>query len=249
MTQEPSHHPSGPLALAVGLAAIAGFVDAYIYVHVTPVFVANMSGNLIHLGVFAGLGDGREAVGSGFALVAFLAGVVGGVLHHDRRLRLVGQVRADALLAIEAMLVLLLPLLMVVLDTRFTAAAGPGDLVLIVIAAFAMGLQATALRRVGEIAVATTYGTGAVVRIGEKIALAARRADRPTNHRRRVTILVLASVLVSYVVGAMIAAFVGSSPAWLLVPGGGLASLAILSRRGGPTDRSVLDDPPISAEL
>ena len=36
MTQEPAHHPSGPLVLAAALAAIAGFIDAHIYVHVTP---------------------------------------------------------------------------------------------------------------------------------------------------------------------------------------------------------------------
>jgi len=58
------------------LAAIAGFVDAHVYVHVTPVFVANMSGNLVHLGVFVGLGSWREAAGSTLALGAFLAGVL-----------------------------------------------------------------------------------------------------------------------------------------------------------------------------
>ena len=51
----------------------------------------------------------------------------------------------------------------------------------------AMGLQATALRRVGQIAVATTYGTGAIVRVGEKVALAARRADRPVARAVRRT--------------------------------------------------------------
>ena len=233
MTQEPSHHPSGPLLVAAALAGIAGFIDAHIYVSVTPVFVANMSGNLVHLGVFAGLGDWTGAAGSVLALVAFLAGVVCGVTHHDRRLRLAGQVHADTLLAAEAVLILMLTAIMVLFDHRFTKDVGLHESVVVIIAAFAMGLQATALRRVGEIAVATTYGTGAVVRIGEKIALAARRADRVSRHRRRVTILVLVAVLISYVGGAAIAASAGSSPALMLIPGFGLAISALVVRRGG----------------
>jgi uncharacterized membrane protein YoaK (UPF0700 family) len=88
--------------------------------------------------------------------------------------------------------------------------------VIVVVGSLAMGIQAVALRRVGQIAVSTTYGTGAVVRLGEKVALAVRHASRPGDARRRVTIAVLSIVLAAYVLGAALAALVGGSTVWLL---------------------------------
>ena len=83
----------------------------------------------------------------------------------------------------------------------------------------AMGLQAVSLRRVGSIAVSTTYGTGAIVRIGEKIALGLRRAERGSDVRRRATIFVITTILVGYVIGAAIAAAVDvTNRAWLVTP-------------------------------
>ena len=226
MTTETSHHPSGPLALAVALGAVAGFVDAYLYRGVTPVFVANMSGNLVHLGIFAGEGSWPPAIGSCLALLAFLAGVVSATVHHDRQVVSGAEVGPRRLLGLEAVLVLALPLLLVVLDVRYVTTTTPRQYPVLLLGGFAMGIQTAALRRVGEVAVATTYGTGAIVRIGEKLALGARRADRAGNHRRRVTIGVLVAVLTSYVAGAAIAAWAGSSRWLLLVPAAVLAVAA-----------------------
>ena len=228
MTQEGAHHPSGTLVLAVVLAVVAGFVDAHVYVHVTPVFVANMSGNLIHLGIFTGLGRWRTAVGSTVALGAFLLGVVTAVVHHDHRLRRRGRVSPDSLLFVEAGLVLVLPVLRLATGAGFHSEPTLAVYPILIVAAFAMGLQAAALRRVGEIAVATTYGTGAIVRIGEKLALAARRADRPTVNRRRSTIAVLVIVLVSYAGGAAFAALLGGGAWVLLIPGVVLTATAFI---------------------
>lgn len=201
------------------------------YVHVTPVFVANMSGNLIHLGIVAGLGQWQAAAGSAIALVAFLLGVVAAVTHHDLRLRRRGHLSAESILGVEAALVLALPLLRWWLGDGFSATPRLVDVPILAIAAFAMGLQAAALRRVGEIAVATTYGTGAIVRIGEKLALARRRADRTTPHRRSVTVAVLVVVLISYVAGAAIAAVTGGGAEVLAAPGVALAVAAVVLRR------------------
>ena len=107
-----------------------------------------------------------------------------------------------------------------------------------------MGVQAATLRRVGDVAVSTTYGTGAIVRIGEKVALAGRRAGRSSVHRRRVTVLVLATVLVSYVAGAAVAAALGSSKWLLFLPAGVLvvstALVATRSRRAVARDRGAV---------
>jgi uncharacterized membrane protein YoaK (UPF0700 family) len=71
MTAETAHHPSEPLALACSLAGVAGFVDAHLFLHVTNVFVANMSGNMVRVGIFSGSGDWSIAAGSLAALFAF----------------------------------------------------------------------------------------------------------------------------------------------------------------------------------
>jgi uncharacterized membrane protein YoaK (UPF0700 family) len=125
---------------------------------------------------------------------------------------------------------------LIAIPTTFTARPRAADLPVIVLAAMAMGIQAGALRRVGEIAVATTYGTGAIVRIGEKVVLAARRADRSSVHRRRVAIAVLLVVLVSYVAGAVIATVAGSSPWLLTVPTAVLVVCALASHVGRLTE-------------
>jgi uncharacterized membrane protein YoaK (UPF0700 family) len=224
------------LALASALAASAGFVDAHIYLNVTPVFVANMSGNLIHLGVFAGTGEYGDVLGSVVALVAFLLGVVVATGHHDRQLRRVGSLRPGTLLAGEAVLVASLTVLIGLFDLDFTSHVRLADAPVICVAAFAMGIQTSALRRVGAVAVATTYGTGAIVRIGEKIGLAVQRADRSTEHRRRDTVIVLLSVLASYVGGAAVAATIGSSSLLLLLPGAVLVVAAIVIGRDVDAD-------------
>jgi uncharacterized membrane protein YoaK (UPF0700 family) len=237
MTTESEHHTSGSLWLAVALAATAGFVDAFIYVRVTPVFVANMSGNFIHLGVFAGSHDGRGVAAMSVALGSFLAGVMLATSHLDTHVRARQSPRPDALLLFESILLLSLPVLLRIADITYSSSIQRNDYLVVVLAATAMGIQAVALRRVGQIAVATTYGTGSMVRLGEKLALAMRQTARPGDHRRRVTIAVLFIVLVSYVAGAGLAASLGATPELLLFPAVVplIATLVLRTRRHDET--------------
>jgi uncharacterized membrane protein YoaK (UPF0700 family) len=225
VTQEQRHHPNGPLALAVALAAVAGFVDAHVYLHVTHVFVANMSGNLVHLGMSAGLVQPGGVAGSAVALLSFVAGIIVATVYHDRQLRLDGRVRPEALLAAEAILVLMLPAVLIGFGVDFSLRPSAATYLVLTIGSFAMGLQTAALRRVGQVAVATTYGTGSLVRIGEKSVLALRGASRATDHQRR-TLWVLLIVLMGYVGGAATAAALGASPLLLLLPAAVLVAAA-----------------------
>ncbi len=218
MTAETAHHPSGPLVLAFALAGVAGFIDAHLFLHVTNVFVANMSGNMVRVGISTGSGDLSHAAVSVAALFAFAGGVVVAIAHHDRQLLRNAPVRPDELLLVEALLTLSLPILLIASDVEFSNQVGATHYLVIGIGAFAMGIQASSLRRVGSIAVATTYGTGTIVRIGEKVALGLRRAERVSDGRRSATIIILVSVLACYVGGAGAAAALGSSPYLLLGP-------------------------------
>ncbi len=230
MPAEDAHHPSGSLVLALSLASVAGFVDAHLFLHVTSVFVANMSGNMVRAGISTGTGDWTLAAVSVVALAAFAAGVVTAIVHHDRQLQQDKPVRPDDLLIFEALLMLSLPGLLMAFDVEFSNHAKPIHALVIGIGAFAMGIQASSLRRVGSIAVATTYGTGTIVRIGEKLALSLRRANTTPIGRRSVTIMVLVGVLACYIGGAAAAAALGSSPLLLLIPAAVLVSFAVYVR-------------------
>jgi len=226
------------LALACVLAAVAGFIDAFVYQNVTPVFVANMSGNLIRLGMFAGDGERAPALAAGVAVLVFVGAVVASTMHHDRQLGRAALVRPNRLLAMEAAILLLLPLLLMVGDVGFSATPTSRQYPVLVLGALAMGIQTAALRRVGQVAVATTYGTGALVRIGEKLALGVRGADRAEDHRRRVTIAVLVVVVACYVAGAAVAATAGSSAPWVLLFPGSVVAAAALALHGQGRHRS-----------
>jgi uncharacterized membrane protein YoaK (UPF0700 family) len=233
MTAEAGHHTSGTLPLAIGLAATAGFVDAYIYTQITPVFVANMSGNLVHLGIAAGHDDWQQVAGALVALVGFLIGIVVATSHVDARLRRGRMPDPMALLMFESVLLLALTSIVLLGHVRYSPLPGPVDDLIVVIGGTSMGMQAVALRRVGQVAVSTTYGTGAVVRLGEKVALAVRRAPRPQQHRRRATILVLTTVLGGYVGGAVLAAAIGNVRNWLIIAAVAplIAALALAARQ------------------
>jgi uncharacterized membrane protein YoaK (UPF0700 family) len=214
----------------VALTLAAGFADAHIFQHVTDTFVANMSGNLVFSGM--ALGDGQWRAGTRHlgALVAFAAGAAAATWFHDRRRRAGRALRPDLLLAAEALLLLAVVALVAVMgDER----QGERALVYSVIGlgGFAMGMQNAALLRVGAVAVATTYASGSVARLGQESMLAAGAppGDDRAPHRRAVA--VLAAVVAAYVVGAALAAWAGAAAAWLLVPVAILAATAALTHR------------------
>lgn len=236
MPTEHLHHPAGPLQAAVLLAAAAGAVDAHVFLHVTPVFVANMSGNLVHLGMATGEGDWSEAVGSGLALTSFAAGVMLAMAHLDRRRRRGVELLPTALFAVEAFL-----LVAVATGLWWTGVDYADHLswvaaLVVAVSSFAMGVQAASLRNVGQVAVATTYGTGAVVRIAEKSVLAVRRAERAVEHRRRRSVIVLCAVVAAYVCGAAVAARAGTG--LILLAAAVLVGVSlVLVRRSSSTAR------------
>ena len=231
MPAEHTHHASGTLPVVAALAAAAGFVDAFVFQHVTPVFVANMSGNLVRLGMSAGVHDGHQAVAALVALAGFAAGVTAGAAHLDTHVRSERQPNPAALLFVEASLLIALALILQTSDIGFSATTKAADYPVVLIGAAAMGMQAIALRRVGQVAISTTYGTGAVVRLSEKLALAFRKTPRPDNHRRRTSITILSTVLLTYVLGAFVAASWDSNPYLLFIPAGvSLICAAIASR-------------------
>lgn len=205
MPSETSHHAAGPLTVAVGLAGTAGFVDAFIFQRVMPVFVANMSGNLIHFGMALGNVEWSAVAMAAIALTAFACAAFVGTSALDRHVVVGRDPDPSPLLLVEVALLTALAIVAVATKVEFSAELTWPHVTIVILGAAAMGGQAVAVRRVGATAVSTTYGTGSLVRISEKLALGLRRATRAHEVPRRHSVAVLTSILVAYVGGAVLA--------------------------------------------
>jgi uncharacterized membrane protein YoaK (UPF0700 family) len=152
------------VALAAGLSGVAGYVDAIGFLKLGGFFVSFMSGNSTRLGV--GIATGQWAtVRTALTLIGlFVTGVVLGALVARR----VGEARRSVILALEAAL---LTLAAALISVGFDA-AGVAAMVL------AMGAENAVFQRNGDVGVGLTYMTGALVKIGQRIAAALAGGDR-----------------------------------------------------------------------
>lgn len=148
-------------AVAVGLAVLAGYVDALGFLTTGGFFVSFMSGNSTRLGVGAGLMRWSAAVAAGSLIAAFVAGVTMGTLaaHFGRRPRASVMVLVTALLALAT-----------------AARATTGGLLAAALLAMAMGsenavFQGSAITGGGP-TFGVTYMTGALVKVGQGLARA-----------------------------------------------------------------------------
>ena len=142
------------VALAAGLSALAGYVDAIGFLTLGGFFVSFMSGNSTRLAVgVAGLP--AEALIAARLIASFVAGVVLGSLvgAAAKRWRRPGVLLLVASLLASATLV----------------AMGAPDLGMLLVAA-AMGAENTTFERDGEVSIGLTYMTGALVKLGQRLA-------------------------------------------------------------------------------
>ncbi len=143
--------------LAAALSALAGFIDANGFVHLGGYFVSFMSGNSTRLGV--GLASQLDAaILAGGLIALFVLGVIIGAVI-NRAGDKPGSMRVlflvTAALAFAALL----------------ASFGRTFFGVAVLAS-AMGAMNAVFQRDGEVSIGVTYMTGALVRMGQRIALA-----------------------------------------------------------------------------
>lgn len=197
--------------LAICLALIAGYVDAYAIVTLHGTFVSFMSGNTTRTGCLTGQAEFEAALPSALAIVFFVAGAfIGTWLTHSRRRhsrQLLLAVVAAALTAVIGVTRL------GSLDTK----------VVIATLALAMGMMNITQSRVGPEQVSLTFVTGDLHRMGQHLALAVKRgplqdAQGPWDtHLRRA--FLLASVWASFFTGATLSAAATSYfGVWVLFP-------------------------------
>lgn len=148
------------LALALLLAAMAGFVDVIAFLALGGFFASFMSGNSTRLAI--GIVDDPPAMRVALSLIlAFLGGVVGATLaaRFATRSAVAGGRHQPAILALVTMLL-----------GTCAMTASQGAMAPLLLLAAAMGAVNTLFERDGEVAVALTYMTGNLVRLGQAIA-------------------------------------------------------------------------------
>jgi uncharacterized membrane protein YoaK (UPF0700 family) len=218
-------------SLVVVLALTTGAVDAVTYLRLGKVFSSVITGNLALLGVSAGQRNAGLAVNAGLALAGYGAGVLaGGALAGtpDRKQatwpRLVTATLAAELLVLAGF------------SGGWLAAGGHPSggprLVLLAVAAAGMGMQSTAVRRLGQMS--TTYLTSTLTGILEALAL--RRW--PPDWQRSTGVL-LAAVIGAALGGLAALQAPSAVPAAVMVP---LAAVVACSLPAAAAHLAASDD-------
>ena len=175
------------IAVAVGLAMVAGACDGLAYLSLDGLFVANQTGNTVLVGLAIARGDGFATLEYLIAIAAFIIGI-----------------------AAAALLIALGALIIEIAGGRLSG--GTAELLAGAALAMAMGIQTCALQKVGAWAIRTTFVTGLltdgtldlVARGVGAVASSARSAAIPTERPLRIVALGF-SVVAAYALGAVIA--------------------------------------------
>lgn len=144
--------------LAIGLAALAGFVDALGFLKLRGMFVSFMSGNSTRMAV----GAATPVHGSLFAgalIAAFVVGVMAGTAVGAAS----GRWRKQAVLALVLLVLALACFAEMLVDQSVLPT---------LLMASAMGATNAVFQRDGEVSVGVTYMTGTLVKFGQHLTLA-----------------------------------------------------------------------------
>ena len=143
-------------SLVVLLTLTTGAVDAASFLALGNVFSSVITGNMVLLGLAAGTGRPELAVHSGVAMAGYVAGVAAGAPLAARQQHASGAWPPSVTVTLAVELVTLVAF-SVGWELAGTHPSGGGQLALLAVLAAAMGLQAAAVRRLGQMS--TTYLT------------------------------------------------------------------------------------------
>ena len=194
--------------LVVLLTLTTGAVDVTSFLALGNVFSSVVTGDMVLLGAAAGTGRPELAVHSGVALAGYLAGVAAGAPLAARRQRGTatygtGTWPPGVTVTLVAELVILAAF-SVGWELAGTQPSGSGQLALVAVLAAAMGLQAAAVRRLGQMS--TTYLTSTLTAVVAGLVT----GSKPDGMARSV------GVLATLIVGAIAASILlEQARAWL----------------------------------
>lgn len=194
-------------ALVVALAVATGGMDAIGFIAMGGVFASVMTGNLVLLGVSIGHRSGSLAGHVGVALGGYVIGVVAGVLVAGRP----GGERPTWPARVTAALVVELALIAGVTAGWELVGGHPAagaQLLLLGVAATAMGVQSAAVRSLADSGLSSTYLTGTLTGIISAVA-----AGEGLAGQRRNLAIIAALVLGAAAAGVLVVEVPRAAPA------------------------------------
>ena len=196
-------HVSTRDSLVVLLTLTTGAVDVTSFLALGSVFSSVVTGDMVLLGAAAGTGRPELAVHSGIALAGYLAGVMAGAPLAGRPHQASGTWPPSVTVTLAVELVILVAF-SVGWELAGTHPAGGGQLALVAVLAAAMGLQAAAVRRLGQMS--TTYLTSTLTALIAGLVT----GSKPDGTAR--SLGVLAAIIIGAIAGSLI---LEGARAWL----------------------------------
>jgi uncharacterized membrane protein YoaK (UPF0700 family) len=225
-TAEDRHGPLAPMLVA--LTVVTGLVDAFSYLVLGHVFVANMTGNVVFMAFALARAGGFSLVASLVALLSFWAGaLVGGRIGHryagHRGRVLLGTSLVEAAVVLAAYVCCL---------STSTPSTGAARYVLIVLLGLGMGAQNASARRLAVPDLTTTVLTMTIAGFAADGRLAGG-TDSKAGRR----LLSAAALFVGALVGALLALHTAKALT-LLVAGALLLATVLALTRCARSDRA-----------
>ncbi|CAL79618.1 conserved hypothetical protein; putative membrane protein [Bradyrhizobium sp. ORS 278] len=146
------------ILLACALSALAGYIDGIGFLHLGGLFVSFMSGNSTRMGVSLAEGRWSEASSALGLIGLFVGGAAVGSLIMQRRNR-----------HVQSLLLMVEGALLIAATLCHLATVPFGAVAAIVLA---MGLENAAFQIKGSGGLGLTYVTGALVKVGQAVAVA-----------------------------------------------------------------------------
>jgi uncharacterized membrane protein YoaK (UPF0700 family) len=199
------------IALAVCLAALAGFVDALAYSSLGGFFASFMSGNTTRLGVAFATARYDEVRMAGALVLSFVSGVMIATVIARRW----PQRQQTAVMIVVTLLLGIAATLM-----RFY----PGSQALLLLAV-AMGAENGLFTREGEVSIGLTYMTGSLVKMAQRLA-GALMGDHDRWTWLRYLLLWL-GFLLGAVMGAQCYGAFANGALWLATGGAGVLTIVV----------------------
>jgi uncharacterized membrane protein YoaK (UPF0700 family) len=198
----------------VGISAAAGWLDALAFLYLGKVFISFMSGNLLFVGIGAGSGNGGLVLRAGAVLVAFLVGCAIGarlagsqlVPGTDRPLRRTLLLEGGLLTAFA----------LIWLATGDPADHAAMTVVLLVVGATAMGLQAAIALALHLPNVATVAMTATLAQLGALVGWREREGRAIVARTPAVSLMI--PLCLAYFISALIVALIPETPALAFGP-------------------------------
>jgi uncharacterized membrane protein YoaK (UPF0700 family) len=190
---EGKHGPLPPLLVAMTL--VTGLVDAFSYLVLSHVFVANMTGNVVFLAFALAGAPGFSILASLVALGSFVLGSFGGGLLGSR----LGQHRGRLLSVAAALQTVLLSAAVVLAALSGNPEPAGYSYGLIIVLGIAMGLQNATARKLAVPDLTTTVLTLTIVGIAADSRLAGGSGSRAGRR-----LIAVAAMFVGALVGSLL---------------------------------------------